>query len=139
MTIENINRASKHIVICDDNEDIRDLYSAMLTQAGFSVATASGYEDLFKVLGRKKADLLLLDIQMPGMDGFDVIEELEKKRHKPPVFLITAHDHFMYRNYAPVVGVREYLTKPVEAGVLVDKIDAVLQLKPSGSQDASSV
>ena len=64
---------------------------------------------------------------MPEMDGFDILEKLEEKGFKFPVILVTAHDHFMYRNYAPVAGVRDYMTKPVQLDELTGKIAAILK------------
>ena len=123
---EELEHTGKKIAICDDNEDITDYLWTVLTQAGYNVATANGYEELMPLLARFKPDLLILDIRMPKFDGFDVLEKLQEQAFSLPVFMVTAHDHFMYRNYAPVMGVREYMVKPIDSDVLLEKIKSLL-------------
>ncbi len=116
---------SRKIVVCDDNDDILLYLQTALSQNGFEIRVAHGYEELMPLLRTFKPDLLIMDIRMPSMDGFDVLEKLKEQRILVPVFMITAHDHFMYRNYAPVAGVREYFAKPIDEDALLRKINAL--------------
>ncbi len=116
----------KTIVICDDNDDILEVFALCLRSENYTVRVAHNYQELLPLLRHPKPDLLILDIRMPDMDGFDILEAIAAEGLHPPVFMMTAHDHFMYRNYAPVVGVREYLTKPVDADVLLQKIKSTI-------------
>lgn len=126
MDIQPKSAPQKTIVICDDNDDILEVYALCLRQENYTVRLAHNYQELLPLLRHPKPDLLILDIRMPDMDGFDILEEIATLGLHPPVFLMTAHDHFMYRNYAPVVGVREYLPKPVDPVVLLQKIKATI-------------
>ena len=112
----------KKIVICDDNDDILEMLGMSLELAGHQVKAAHGYAELLPLLKNFKPALLILDIRMPQMDGFDVLEKIREQGFRVPVFMVTAHDHFMYRNYAPVAGVREYLAKPIDMDLLLRKI-----------------
>lgn len=116
---------AKRILVCDDNDDILDLIGHVLGGEGYDVGSAHGFKELDRLLG-SNPDLLILDIRMPEMDGFDIIEALQKKGSKVPVLLMTAHDHFMYRNYAPVMGVRDYMPKPFEPHTLLEKVAGIL-------------
>ncbi len=126
MTGEKPATVAKTIIVCDDNDDILEMYGIMLRAEGYAVGTAHGFEELKTLFGQMKPDLLILDIQMPEMDGFDVLDELKNQNIAVPVFMITAHDNFLYRRYAPVIGVLEYLTKPIDADLLLKKIKALL-------------
>jgi CheY-like chemotaxis protein len=118
---------NKSIAICDDNDDILGFLSAFLQSEGYSVTTAHDCDELLPALKKQPADLLLLDIWLPTMDGFDVLEQLRAHRFTMPVVLMTAHDHFMYRQYAEVVGVRDFVTKPINHDELLQKIKIALQ------------
>ena len=117
--------STRKIIVCDDNDDIVTYLVTILTLENYDVRGVHGYDELMPVLAKFKPDLLILDIRMPSMDGFDVLEKLAEKRIKVPVFMVTAHDHFMYRNYAPVAGVCEYLQKPIDEDNLLQKIAAL--------------
>lgn len=119
--------AAKTIVVCDDNNDILEMYQMLLSAEGYAVRTAHGFVELKPLFTTLKPDLLILDIQMPEMDGFDVLDELKRLNLTVPVFMITAHDNFIYRRYAPVIGALEYLTKPVDCDKLLSKIKTILK------------
>jgi DNA-binding response OmpR family regulator len=121
--------SSKKIIICDDNDDILMYLQTVLTLENYDVKSAHGYDELMPVLKKFKPDLLILDIRMPSMDGFDVLEKMAEQHISVPVFMVTAHDHFMYRNYAPIAGVHEYLPKPIDEDVLLAKIKALFETK----------
>ena len=116
----------KKIAICDDNDDILEMFSIRLKSDGYRVGTAHGCKELLVLLEHYEPELLILDIRIPEMDGFDVLEKINDLGFKFPVILVTAHDHFMYRNYAPVAGVRDYMTKPIDLDQLASKVAAIL-------------
>ena len=119
--------AKRTIVICDDNDDILEIFGMTLRNDGYNVGTAHNFNELRPLLKTLNPDLLILDIQIPDeLDGFDIIEEIRRLGLALPIMLVTAHDHFMYRLYAPISGVRDFLTKPVDPEVLLQKIKLVL-------------
>lgn len=84
----------KKILVVDDEKDIRALLKERLTQDHFSVITASGGEEAATVAKKDKPDLILLDIAMPGLDGYMTCEKLhgDKATQKIPVLFLTGKD-----------------------------------------------
>lgn len=135
MVNETESGARKTIVLCDDNDEILEIYGLLLEKKGYKVGRAQSGAELLPMLKELRPDLLIMDIQMPEKDGFDVLEEMRALGLTLPVFFMTAHDHFMYRRVAPMSGVAEYLIKPLDPDTLYQKIDSVLHTK-SNAQPA---
>ncbi len=87
------DKEQKKIVLIDDDESLRFMYLARLTQAGFNVMEARGGEEGIALVKKEKPDIVLLDIMMPEMSGFDVLHVLKSARDKAinqiPVILLT--------------------------------------------------
>ena len=80
---------SKKILIVDDDPSIRKFLEANLTARGYAVSLAEGGSQAFQILAGEKADLILLDIMMPEMDGFAVCQAIHKT-HKTPIIMLSA-------------------------------------------------
>ena len=121
------------ILVCDDNNDILELCSTILTSAGYTVDTANGYEQF-----RAKFDptspphLLIMDVQMPEHDGFWIAENLGSGVRVPIIF-ITGHDRPVYRLYAPIAGAFDYITKPFDPIQLLERSEKALRIQPKSS------
>ena len=114
------------VVVCDDAEDTVNVVAAVVRNAGYTVHTAHNYRELFPILEKVKPDLLLCDIRMPGRDGLDVAEQLQKEGVKYPIVLMTAYNSTFYRAYTPYLGVSDVLAKPLDFDKLLEQIDTVL-------------
>lgn len=68
-----------HVLIVDDEEDMRHLISMYLQNSGYKTSEAKGHEELYHFLTKEKIDLVLLDIMLPGKDGFDICQEIREK------------------------------------------------------------
>lgn len=114
------------ILICDDEKDIRSALHIYLTQSGYGVLEAKNGLEALEILKREHADLLLLDVMMPVMDGFAVLEEL-KQSDPLPVILLTAKGEDEDKIDGLNLGADDYVTKPFNAMELLARVRAVLR------------
>src|SRR5215813_5100374 len=117
---------SKTILIVDDNRDVQRLVAEYLTENDFRVATANNGRDALFVARHEKPDLILLDIMMPEMDGYEFIRIYRKER-ETPVILLTAKVEESDKVIGLELGADDYVTKPFGMAELVARIRAVLR------------
>ncbi len=113
----------KTVLVCDDNDDIRDFISVLLSNAGYDVKLARDSREFLVQFKNSRPHVIVLDVRMPEHDGFWVAEQLLDCGNKAPIIFLTAHDCLMYRLYAPVAGASDYLTKPIDPAVLLERIN----------------
>lgn len=112
---------SKQILIVEDDEQIRNFMCYTLRNEGFRVIEASTGEEALPLVEEKKADMLLLDLGLPGMDGMEVLERV-RKEYEIPVIIISARDWDEEKVTALDAGADDYLTKPFSATELMARI-----------------
>lgn len=120
-----------HILIVDDEEEMRDLISMYLQNSGYQTSEAEGYQEMERRLSGKQPDLILLDIMLPGMDGFEICEKLRKVSDIPIIFL-SAKGEEWDKVKGLRIGADDYIVKPFSPGELVARIDAVLRRASNG-------
>lgn len=111
------------ILVVDDEQAIRYFLSEELARAGYKVLTASSGEEALVRLQEKEIDLVLLDLQMRGMDGLQVMEEIEKHPMPPEVIILTAHASFDSAVDAMRLGGCDYLKKPCRTEELLSSVE----------------
>lgn len=117
-----------HIIVVDDHRDIRDLVGKYLQQQGYRVSTAENGSALRRLLGRAAADLIVLDIMMPGEDGLTLCRELRSGAGPDiPVIFLTARADETDRIIGLELGADDYLVKPFSSRELQARIKAVLR------------
>ena len=117
------------VLVVDDEWDIRELLSDIITEAGLGVIQAENGEVALKRAQTDLPDLILLDVRMPGFDGFQVLEKLRENqstRHIP-IVLLTAMPPFQGEKEGQELGVTHYIHKPWEAGVVEATVRVVLR------------
>ncbi|MBK3495970.1 response regulator transcription factor [Viridibacillus sp. YIM B01967] len=114
------------ILIVDDEQDMRNLIDMMLKKSGFQTLQAENGHIALEVLSQVKVDLVLLDVMMPGMDGFQVCEEIRMTSNVPIIFL-TAKDANEDKVKGLTIGADDYIVKPFTSTELVARIVAVLR------------
>jgi serine/threonine protein kinase len=129
------------ILLADDNAVNRELWSAFLIKEGYQVLCSSGGEEALDLLAENPVDLILLDVVMPDMNGFEVLKELrlEFSPSAMPVIMVTAKDDSedVVRGFD--LGANDYVTKPLDVHVLLVRIQAQLRSKiPSASSSLPS-
>ena len=125
---------AKTIMVVDDEPRLVTLVEAYLTQEGFRVVTASDGRQALFLARQEKPDLIVLDIMMPEMDGYDFMR-LHRKEQETPIILLTARVEDDDKVLGLELGADDYLTKPFRPRELVARIRAVLrrmgQVRPS--------
>jgi DNA-binding response OmpR family regulator len=117
-----------HILIVDDDREIRELVSAYLTKNGLRVTAVADGRQMRAFLEANAVDLIILDIMMPGDDGLVLSRELRAGRHKAtPIVMLTARTDEMDRIIGLEMGADDYLAKPFSARELLARIKAVLR------------
>jgi two-component system phosphate regulon response regulator OmpR len=115
-----------HILVVDDDDRIRSLLKRFLQERGFRVSTAPNAAKALSTLNSLAFDLLVLDVMMPGMDGFELTEAV-RKHSETPIFLLTARGDAEDRIRGLSLGADDYLAKPFEPEELVLRINAILR------------
>jgi CheY-like chemotaxis protein len=118
----------KTIVVADDNPVSRELISEVLESLGFQIVQAEDGGDALNKVRASRPDLVLLDIQMPVMDGFTVLEELRKNPETSElrVVALTAFAMFGDREKALEAGFNGYITKPIQISALRSAVSDLL-------------
>ena len=122
----NLHENKPHILIVDDDERIRKLLSRFLRENGYIVSTAEHPEQARQVMDWAQYDLMVIDVMMPGQNGFDFGEEIREKSDIPFIFL-TAKIEMNDKVKGFASGGDDYLTKPFEPQELVLRIEAILK------------
>ncbi len=128
--------AEARLLVVDDEPNIRELLSASLRFAGFEVVTAADGWQALDLAREVAPDLVVLDVLMPGKDGFEVARELRAGGNRVPVVFLTAKDATEDRVQGLTLGGDDYVTKPFSLEEVVARIRAVLRRTGGGSNAA---
>ncbi|KTC05398.1 MULTISPECIES: putative bifunctional diguanylate cyclase/phosphodiesterase [Pseudomonas syringae group] len=122
------------ILIVDDDVHVRDLLEVLLQNQGYETLTAESGEQALAMVDARAPDLILLDIMMPGMDGYEVASVLKagKGTANIPIIMLSALDEQGARLSGLEAGAEEYLSKPVESAELWLRVRNLLRLKAFG-------
>lgn len=112
------------VMVVDDSVTVRKVTSRLLERHGISVLTAKDGVDAMALLEEHRPDVLLLDIEMPRMDGFEVATRIrrDERLKQLPIIMITSRTGQKHRERAMAIGVNEYLGKPYQESVLLQSI-----------------
>jgi two-component system phosphate regulon response regulator PhoB len=132
---------SERILVVDDEPDIVALVAYHLAKSGYRVSTASNGTDALQVARQERPALLVLDLMLPGMSGFDVLEQLrahESTRHIA-VLMLTARKEEQDRIRGLSLGADDYLTKPFSPQELVLRVGAILRRTKNAAESPGDV
>ncbi|MCW2606883.1 MAG: Two component signal transduction transcriptional regulator, winged helix family [Frankiales bacterium] len=124
------------LLVVDDEPNIRELLSVSLRFAGFDVATARDGVEALNTARTFGPDLVVLDVMMPGLDGFAVAETLRGKGDQVPILFLTAKDATEDRVQGLTLGGDDYVTKPFSLEEVVARIRSILR-RTAGAQTAA--
>ena len=119
------------ILIVDDNQDNIDLIHDILDTLGYDILTATDGPSAIELAREHHPDLMVLDVNMPGMSGFEVVEHLKKDdlTQSIPIIMLTALSDIENRVHAMTLGAEDYLTKPFSPRELIARVQRRLQSK----------
>ena len=120
-------RADARLLVVEDEPNILELLSASLRYAGFEVITAAAGSEAVQAAQRHRPDLIVLDVMLPDMDGFDVIRRLRGGGTRIPVVFLTARDSTEDKIRGLTLGGDDYVTKPFSLEEVIARIRAVLR------------
>jgi two-component system response regulator RegX3 len=126
------------ILVVEDEQSFSDALSYMLRKEGFEVAVASNGPDGLTEFDKTGADLVLLDLMLPGLSGLEVCRQL-RQRSDVPVIMLTAKDAEVDKVVGLEIGADDYVTKPFSARELLARIRAVLRRRGEPEDAASSI
>ncbi len=136
--LQEASQAEARLLLVDDEPNIVELLSASLRYAGFEVATAVNGTEALKVAREFRPDLLVLDVMMPGLDGFDVIRRLRSTGDRLPVLFLTARDATEDKVTGLTLGGDDYVTKPFSLEEVLARIRAILRRNGVPTNGASA-
>lgn len=135
----------KRILVCEDEDVIRDFVVINLKRAGYDVVDVDSGEKAIAVFEeeRRRFDVALLDIMMPGIDGFQVCKALRKKSSTLGIIMLSAKTQEIDKVSGLMLGADDYITKPFSPSELTARIDAVYRRVsmsiPRGDEDAETL
>lgn len=112
------------VMVVDDSVTVRKVTSRLLERNGMNILTAKDGVDAMALLQEHTPDILLLDIEMPRMDGFEVASQIrnDERLKDLPIIMITSRSGQKHRDHAMAIGVNDYLSKPYQESVLLESI-----------------
>ena len=116
-----------NILIVDDNEKIRKLIEVYLKREGFKVFHGENGEVALDILDDIKIDLIIADIMMPIMDGYELVEELRTANYDLPILMVTARNTYPDKKIGFELGVDDYMIKPIDMDELILRVKALLR------------
>ncbi len=119
--------AIQKVLVVDDSKTEIMFMTDLLTKNGFTVRSAENAEDAFRKLAEEKPDLILMDVVMPGQNGFQLTRAISRDPQfaDVPIIMCTSKNQETDRVWGMRQGARDYVTKPVDANDLMAKIKAL--------------
>ena len=118
--------ANEKILVVDDDTNICELLRLYLTKEGYQVTVANDGEEGLEKFNQVKPDMVLLDVMMPKLDGFEVCREL-RRRSMVPIIMVTARGEDFERIMGLDIGADDYILKPFSAGEVMARVRAILR------------
>ncbi|MGM0167555.1 hypothetical protein IGI39_002539 [Enterococcus sp. AZ135] len=115
------------ILIVEDDENLSLLYQSALRNERFEVFRAMNGIEALDLLDKQFIDLIISDIMMPDMDGYELAESLREAEYDLPILFITAKDSFEDKKRGFTIGVDDYMVKPIDVNEMILRVDALLR------------
>ena len=116
-----------HILVVDDDKNTRLYFEAVLSNSGYTVSVAQNGEEALDLMDKEHIDLVVLDIMMPKMDGYEFTETLREGDNNLPILMVSAKQLPADKNRGFAVGTDDYMTKPVDQDEFLYRIKALLR------------
>ena len=126
----------KTILIVDDDRELVEGLRAVLERQGYRVMQAHDGHQGKQQIYNQKPDLVILDMMMPRMGGYPVLEHFRGKTDAPPIIMITANEGSRHKAYAEYLGVIDYIRKPFAMERLLETVSKALKPQPKETPES---
>lgn len=116
-----------HILVVEDDAKLRSLFCTVLTNGGYLTIPAESGEQAMTLLDSEYVDLIISDIMMPGIDGYELIKQLRDSGFSMPILIITAKERFEDKQKGFQAGTDDYMVKPIDVNEMVLRVGALLK------------
>lgn len=116
-----------HILIVEDDKELCELFSTVLLKNGYKTACAKDGIEALEVLDKEYIDLIISDVMMPNMNGFELVKSIRDAQFSLPVLFITAKESFQDKQRGFSLGIDDYMVKPIDVNEMVLRVGALLR------------
>ena len=116
-----------HVLVVEDDVRFNQIVCASLNAAGYAVQGCTNASEAFDALHDSGADIIISDIMMPGIDGFEFVEDVRRINKRIPILLMTARDDLSAKRQGFRAGIDDYMVKPIDLDELLLRIEALLR------------
>ncbi|MBR4554597.1 MAG: response regulator transcription factor [Ruminococcus sp.] len=115
------------VLVVEDDANLRKLMSAALKQNGYEPYTAEDGEKALDLLDKVSIDLIISDIMMPNMDGYELTSQLRRVNYDMPILMVTAKESFEDKQKGFIAGTDDYMVKPIDVNEMILRVGALLR------------
>lgn len=116
-----------HILVVEDDQALNKLICRVLNKNGYETASATDGEEALALLDQMYIDLIITDLMMPNMDGYDLTKALRDSGYQLPILVVTARDTFPDKAKGFKLGIDDYMVKPIDVNEMVLRVGALLK------------
>lgn len=116
-----------HILVVEDDEVLRKIICRVLNKSGYQAFAAMDGNEALDILDKEHMDLMVSDIMMPGLDGYQLTEELRNAGYTLPVLMVTAKETFEDKKKGFMAGTDDYMVKPIDMNEMLLRVGALLR------------
>ena len=129
----------KTILVVDDDQELSDGLRVVLERQGYRVLQARDGQQAKQLVYSQRPHLVILDMMMPRMGGYPVLEHFKDKPDAPPIIMMTANEGSRHKAYAEFLGVVDYIRKPFAMERLLDSVEKALHPAPAAGQASDAL
>ena len=122
------------VLVVEDDADLQHLFCRTLIRNNYSAYGADNAEEAFKILENDYIDLIISDVMMPGMNGFDFVRHLRESKIELPVLIVTAKGDIADKQSGFMAGADDYMVKPIDINEMLFRVNALLRRAKSVSE-----
>ncbi|TCZ75082.1 response regulator transcription factor [Paenibacillus albiflavus] len=116
-----------NILVVEDDKKLRQLFCTVLTRNGYRALPAEDGQDALTLLDKEYVDLIISDIMMPHMDGYELTRTLREANFNLPILMVTAKENFADKQRGFLVGIDDYMVKPIDVNEMILRVGALLR------------
>ncbi len=128
-----------NVLVVEDDKELRELYSMVLSDNGYKTFQAKDGLEALDIIDKEYIDLMLVDVMMPHMDGFELTKQLRDASYTLPIIMITAKDQMNDKRIGFASGTDDYMTKPIDVNEMLWRVEALLRRSQSVNQRSLTI